>query len=360
MGHAHAEPHLKVVTGSEPPKKGKKELLVGSKAWAESKCEEARTLIKGIETDYIILGKHLWDLYDIPVDNNPANKPAYSLFGYAKFEEFCDKELGLHYRKAYTFRLIYYRLYIELKDMDPQLRDRIIALGWTKVRGVSRVLTLANAVSWIEYAEKHTASAIEKKASEHIEEARKKKAMEEGLGFESAAAGASFLDDSETGASEPKKKGSLKKSTATPEPTEAEDAGGASVDLMPSFDEEHQTELDGSSSEPVFDPAIADLDPKTKRVFYLHPDENALVQAALDLSKKLSGKDVPATNLSLICLEFTATNDSTARQTMKEEFKLVMLAQVEKLLGLNLLAVDPKTGNAIYASAALKKMAGTS
>ena len=42
---------------------------------------------------------------------------------------------------------------------------------------------------------------------------------------------------------------------------------------------------------------------------------------------------------------------------MKDEFKLVMLAQVEKLLGLELLAVDPKSGNAVYASASLKNKA---
>lgn len=356
MGQAQAQPHLKVVTESDTPKKSKKEPQVGSKAWAENKCEEARQLIKGIDSQYIHLGKLLWDLYDIPVDNNPANKPAYSLFGYAKFEEFCDKELGLHYRKAYTFRSIYYRLHIELKDMDAQLRDRIIALGWTKVRGVSRVLTLANAMSWIEYAEKHTASAIEKKVSEHLEEARKKKALEEGHGFEAAAVGASFGEDAPPPTADTKKtKKTSKASTSTPDATEAMDPGGA--DLLPSFDEEHQTEVDSSADEPIFDPSIANLDMKTKRVFWLEPGENELLEQALTLSKKLSGKDTAGTNLSLICLEFTATNDSTARPNMKEEFKLVMLAQVEKLLGLELLAVDPKSGNAIYASASLKKKA---
>ncbi len=355
MGQAQAQPHLKVVAEGDTSKKSKKELQVGSKAWAESKCEEARTLIKGIDSQYIHLGKLLWDLYDIPVDNNPANKPAYSLFGYPKFEEFCDKELGLHYRKAYTFRSIYYRLHIELKDMDSQLRDRIIALGWTKVRGVSRVLTLANAMSWIEYAEKHTASAIEKKVSEHLEEARKKKAMEEGLGFEAAAAGASFGEDAPPPPTADTKKKPGKKTTATPDATAAMDPAGA--DLLPTFDQEHQTEIDTSADEPIFDPSIADLDPKTKRVFWLEPGENELVQQALALSQKLSGKDTPGTNLSLICLEFTATNDSTARPNMKDEFKLVMLAQVEKLLGLELLAVDPKSGNAVYASASLKKKA---
>jgi hypothetical protein len=352
MGQAQAEPHLKVVAGSDTPKRSKKELQVGSKAWAEHKCEEARTLIKGIDSQYIHLGKLLWDLYDIPVDNNPANKPVYSLFGYAKFEEFCEKELGLHYRKAYTFRAIYYRLHIELKDMDAQLRDRIIALGWTKVRSITRVLTLANAVSWVEYAEKHTSLAIEKKVSEHLEEARKKKAMEEGLGFEAAAVGASFVEDAPPTADTKKKP--VKKTTVTPNATEAMEPAGE--DLLPTFDQEHQTEIDTSTDEPIFDPSI-DIDPRTKRVFWLDPGENELVEQALTLSKKLSGKDTPGTNLSLICLEFTATNDSTARQNMKDEFKLVMLAQVEKLLGLELLAVDPKSGNAVYASASLKKKA---
>lgn len=355
MAQVQAQPHLKVVAEGDTLKKSKKDLQVGSKAWAEHKCEEARGLIKGIDAQYIHLGKLLWDLYDIPVDNNPANKPTYSLFGHSKFEEFCDKELGLHPRKAYTLKAIYYRLYIELKDLDPQFRDRIIALGWTKVRGVSRVLTLANAASWIEYAEKHTASAIEKKVSEHLEEARKKKAMEEGLGFEAAAAGASFGEDAPAPSAADTKKKLGKKPTATPDATMAMDPSGA--DLLPSFDQEHQTEIDASADEPIFDPSIADLDPKTKRVFWLEPGENELVQQALALSQKLSGKDTPGTNLSLICLEFTATNDNTARPNMKDEFKLVMLAQVEKLLGLELLAVDPKSGNAIYASASLKKKA---
>jgi len=360
MGQSAAtESHLKVVPSADTskPKKGKAEPPMGSKAWAEGKRDEARAIVGAIDTQYIVLGKILWDLYDIPVDNNPGGKPVYSLFGYAKFEDFCDQELGLHYRKAYTFRSIYYRLHIELKDLDAALRDRIVALGWTKVRGISRVLTMVNALSWVEYAEKHTASEIDKKVSAQLDEARKKKAVEEGLGFEAAAAGASFGEAAEPSGTASKKK-SPKKATSTPEATDAVDSaetfGG---DLMPSFDEAHTTELD-KSDEPIFDPSIVDINTKMKRVFYLEPGENELLEQALSLSKQLSGKDVVGVNLSLICLEFTATNDATARPNMQDEFKLLMLAQVEKLLGVELLAVDPKSGNPIYASVSLKKKAG--
>lgn len=360
MGQAATESHLKVVTNTDvsKSKKGKAEPLMGSKAWAESKRDEARAIVGAIDTQYIVLGKILWDLYDIPVDNNPGGKPVYSLFGYAKFEDFCDKELGLHYRKAYTFRSIYYRLHIELKDMDSALRERIVALGWTKVRGISRVLTLVNALSWVEYAETHTASEIDKKVSAQLDEARKKKALEEGLGFEAAAAGASFGEAAEP-SDAPAKKKSPKKATSTPDATDAVDSADLEAfggDLMPSFDEEHTTEID-KSDEPIFDPSIADINTKLKRVFYLEPGENELLEQALTLSKQLSGKDVVGVNLSLICLEFTATNDATARANMKDEFKLLMLAQVEKLLGIELLAVDPKSGNPIYASVSLKKKA---
>jgi hypothetical protein len=61
--------------------------------------------------------------------------------------------------------------------------------------------------------------------------------------------------------------------------------------------------------------------------------------------------------MAAVCLDFLATNSTKARSSMTADYRVRMLAAIETLLGVNLIATDPKTNQPFYASAALKKAA---
>ena len=65
------------------------------------------------------------------------------------FSKYCEDELDLHYRKAMYYIEIYETLAPTGVDVD-----RIIALGWSKAKEITGVVTKKNAEKWIAKAEK--------------------------------------------------------------------------------------------------------------------------------------------------------------------------------------------------------------
>lgn len=65
------------------------------------------------------------------------------------FAKYCEDELDLHYRKA----MYYIEIYETLAPTGVEV-DRIIALGWSKAKEITGVVTKKNAEKWIAKAEK--------------------------------------------------------------------------------------------------------------------------------------------------------------------------------------------------------------
>ena len=73
----------------------------------------------------------------------------HETWGFETFEAYCDKELDIKYRKA--------RYFIDIWDKVKSLdlpKDQVAALGWTKMKEISAVITEKNAKEWMRKAEK--------------------------------------------------------------------------------------------------------------------------------------------------------------------------------------------------------------
>lgn len=76
-------------------------------------------------------------------------------WGFANFEEYCNKELDWKYRKA--------RYLIDIYDKVKSLQldeKRVRQLGWSKMKDLAAVLTAKNAKTWLDKAEKMTSREV--------------------------------------------------------------------------------------------------------------------------------------------------------------------------------------------------------
>ena len=95
------------------------------------------------------LAEILYHVYDKPKGNVKQAPPLFVAWGFTTFEKYVNEELGFSIRKAQSLRLIWFRLEVELKELDEGLRARLLKLGWTKVRELTRILSLENAAEWV-------------------------------------------------------------------------------------------------------------------------------------------------------------------------------------------------------------------
>ena len=174
-----------------------------------------------------------------------------------------------------------------MKDLDPEVKQRIVDLGFCKVRELIRVLTVRNAKQWVGQAENLNYFSLQAAITD---EKRRLGVSEALLEAENAE---SNEDDAPTG--------------NAPEP------------------------------DPV--PEIL-----TRETFGFYPEQLANVRLAIEKAMQLSHSDKKSHNLDLICTDFLATNDLVAGDIDK---RLRYVAKMERVLGLRLIAVD-QDGDVLY------------
>jgi hypothetical protein len=222
------------------------------------------------------LAQILYEIYDTPIDGDPTNAPIYCSWGYKTYSDYAKKELGLLYNKAVNLRRIWYVLEVELADLDPMLKKRLTELGWTKVKEVTRVLTLQNAEKWVEAVETMTFNEVRQAVTAYRVELEQK--------LQEAAIGNGELPSLEV----------LSEKVAIP----------------------------------------------VEKIFYerfaLYKEQQEVVQQAIQKASELSGSGVKSNNLHLICMDFLATNDFTKGI----DSRIRLLSKLEKLLNLQLVVVE--------------------
>ena len=314
MGHAD----LKVIDGGGV-KTGR-----GSEEWASRIRKETKGLSKQIDKAYIELAEMLYTIFDTPAFNDKKQNAIYTAFwGYNSYSDYVQEELGIHPKRAQRLMRIWYKLGIQMGDLDGELKKRLVALGFSKVRELVRVLTYKNAQSWVEKAEQLSYLKLCKTIEKYISERDRR--------------------DAERAAEE-----QVNGSNPTPSDMR-ESSGGYSVN-----DPDSPTEA--SSYEDEEDVVVADIKPEetTRKTFEFYPDQLATVEQALQRSAQLSNSDKRSHNLSLICLDFLATNDfAKADETQRLRF----LQKFEKLLGYKLIIVDPEADEVVYGIETLTKLA---
>jgi hypothetical protein len=312
---------LKVLNGGSASNKSP----WGSEKWANQLRQETQTLANQIETGYMKLAEKLWLIFDTPVDGDSVRAPIWTLWkdkegrAYTTFDRYVDAELDINYKKAQRLRAIWKTFKIDLQ-LDDETLQRVVDLGFSKVRELARpnVLTKRNVMSWIEKAENMTYLKLATNITKYIDD--KKTA------------------DS-TKAAEAEYNGSLGSApTRGPDDDEEEAEERAKEDVR---------RIEGleMSSEPFS--------------CTLYGDQIETVNLAMKRSAELSNSDKKGQNLSLICLDFLATNDF---KFADENQRLRFLAKYEKLTGYKLIIIDPEAGDdgegeVVYGIKTLEKLA---
>ena len=126
----------------------------GSEAWGVKIRKRARVLVKSINQGYMELAEILYTVWNTTINGEAHNGCVTVAWGYENYVQWAEEELGLHKRKAERLKAIWRHFHDTLGGkLDRQTRNRIIALGWTKVRELIRVIDEKNAEQWIEVAE---------------------------------------------------------------------------------------------------------------------------------------------------------------------------------------------------------------
>ena len=302
---------------------------VGSKQWADKLRKRSKHLVTLLEAGNVELGIILWQLHNTPVDGDTKKEANYTRWGYSTFGEFVEVDLGMHRRKAERLRRIGSVLEVELSALDEALRDRAKSIGWSKLRELIKIFANKHdrhtVQEWVSFAEQNNYRAVEAAVGMALDK----------MGLEDGKASDDVVDDLVDDSVDPW--------------DDSEDADGESDD---GDDAEY-----GRGRLTVKDAADALPPPERMKVwsFTCLNEQIDMVSAALDRAKELSGSDKKSHNLSLVCMDFVATNDFGKPDDPKT--KHAYLAKLERLLGVKLIAVGKDDNKVFYGFKALKQLA---
>ena len=300
----------------------------GSQLWANRMRRESRELARAIDVNYLRLGKNLWVLFDTPINGDAKNNPWWVKWGYGHITDFEEKELGMNPKVAERLRRMWKVLGVDLKDaMNDALMERIIALGRSRVRELTRdgVLTKDNILTWIEKAEKLNYTALLEEVSVYL--SGRTGVMKGTLGkVEPTDPDGDILEDDTS-------------STPTNQPV--------------LFDKSKSQQIKEGVESAVGDTTNVPEEKLGYKHFALFPSQMDTVTAALERAQEMSGSKKDGQNLSLIALDFLATNDFK-----KSDMEQVQrwLIRAEKALGVKLVALDSKTHEILYGYKLLDKL----
>lgn len=306
---ANNDPHLTIVHGAND--------AAGTEKWAVRVRRDAKGLAGQLDEGYIELARLLYMIYDTPIDGDPKNPPMYTKWGYSTFNDYVESELQIHRKKAQRLRQVWYHLEVRLKDhLDVETKKRLVALGFSKVRELARVLTPKNVDKWIEKATELSYPKLCTTIQKYESEAeRRTTAREE-------------------------------------EPRTASDEGEYTSESSGEYIADVQAGTPAAEQEvPVPEYSGDDLRPLR---FSVYPEQREIIEKALERAEQLSNSDIKSNNLYLICMDFLATNDfekASAKQ------KLRYIAKLETLLGFKLVAFDGD--DVVYGITTLQKVAGS-
>jgi len=285
---------------------------VATKGHSKKLRERVRDAAERVNTDYVDLALLLVEVWDTPSEDNNS-LPIYTSWGYATFHDYAEQELGLARRKAEHLRHIGVCLQGDLAALDSSLRSRLLKLGWSKVRELVRVLTVKNAKKWLD--------------------------MAEALNYQELLLTVQAFKKKQEAAEIEAEQGGDKTALPSPSTVYAEVASSGkpkNVFAKPKFQappEDASETLDDSDDGPPTIPAVPKL---FRKDFSLYAEQAEVVNMALERASQLAESDKPSHLLTLICIDFLATQDLKP----DEEQKLRWLARIEHATGLRLVAFD--------------------
>ena len=323
-----ATPELAVLDGGKDSTPGPK-VTRGSKAWAERIRKDTKKLAEVLDADYLKLARNLWEIFDTPIDGDPKNSSWVTKWGYGRIADYEEQELGLNKRQAERYRKTWRVISLNFKDtLDDALMDRLIKIGRSKVRELVRLgdsLTPINAENWLSKAEKLTFLGF-------ADEVRTFLAGRVGIPKGDLGELEPYDDDGDVDEPAPdsvppplfgqSKKKMIKEAVAN----------AVTPAAKPSSNEEEDEKLH-------------------YKTFAFYDAQWDTVNAAMERAQQMSGSKVDSNNMSLICLDFLATNDFKSDPNQLKRW----LIRVEQTLGMKLVALS-KDNEIVFGYKSLDKI----
>lgn len=222
-----------------------------------------------------------WEVADVLYRVASDDRQHVQRWGYPNWEAWVERELGILRRKAQYLRRLHEWFVIE-HPLPDVLFLRLRRLGWTKARQLIGIMNAENATALLADIESMT----------HAE-----------LG-----------------------------------PYLRRRTQGVTEDVGPEIGNE-------SGTMPITDSAGVPIEKRQRVIADLFGDQIETYELAIKRSMELSRSQKIGNNLSLICLDFLATNDF---KFDNEEQRLRFLAKFENLMGYKLVIIDPEAGEVVY------------
>lgn len=309
-------------------------MSIGSKEWADQIRKDTKVLATNIDSDYLRLARNLWELFDRPVDNDPKKTNWLTKWHFENIGDYAEKELGIHRRIAERLRRIWAVVGVQCA-LDDAYLDRFIKIGRSKARILTRdgVMDAKNAKSWVEKAEKMTYLALEEEANTFL--SGRVGVMKGTLGgVEKVDADGDVIEEEDEIA-----------------PAAVSTYSPPMKTLWQKTNDEVVAQVNASAGKSV--------EPEEQTIpkhFALFPDQMDTVKAALERASELSGSKKDGQNLSLICLDFVATNEfKTASVEQTQRF----FKRIEKALNVKIVALSPENYEILYGYKTLEKVSSS-
>jgi hypothetical protein len=293
-------------------------LTPGSAEWQQNARYGAKQAVRAMQRTYIELGAYLSAIATSYVDDDPANPRVFESWGFSTFYDYALRELGLQARKADFLRRIYEVLYVKLEGLDPRVRAQIVDIDYSKVREMVTILTRENAREWVAAAQSLSYDQLTRAVADY-----RLRCMEAAQSYPAEVA-AMRLDSAPSDG--PGRRGNPGNA--------AQIAVGARVVRA---DESIAIATNPDAARSVPDEVADELIPTHRRSFLLYGQQEAIIKAAFDAAGALAGSDKPGHLLTLICMDYLATNGGV--QVGSEQFANY-LENLERLFQVHLIAVD--------------------
>ena len=269
----------------------------GTEEWSVKVRSRARKLVDSIDQGYMELAELIHWVWSTPIDGDPMKACVCVAWGYQNYTQWAEEELGLHKRKTERLKAIWDHLHITLGGkLERKTQRRLIALGWTKVRELTRVIDETNIEPWIEMAEHLNYQELCVAVRQALEEHEK----------------------------------------------------NAVTDAVNPDAEEEEEEFKGAAPPP-------DIGRFREFRVYLTPEQKANIHLALDRAKELAASERNGHCLDLICTDFLGTNDF--RKANDPDTALRFLAKFETHMDKRLVIINPHTWEIEYGMDTLSKAA---
>lgn len=286
-----------------------KDKEIGTVSWGNAVRAKAKKALKASEEAFMELGKILFVVWDTPItDKGTEGVPLYEVWGFSSFAEYAKNELHMDDKKAERLRKIWYVLEVVCEGIAPEVKAKLVGLGVSKLRELTRVLSPESASYWADRTEGLNIFDVRRLVQSHV-------------------------------------------STDSPKRDDISDVQPATG--RQSTDDAADNDISDLEDKPFGDALINEN-------FKLYEGQRHTLLQAIEAAKRMVGQEGTGKKghaLELICTDFLANNDFSKNGLTRD--KKMMVSKMERLLSLKLVAIDPKNGDIIYGMDTLKSMAGS-